>query len=194
MGDADQVDVVMGEEGDEPEIELNDDSETYERLNMARVPIIISISQVQCVLVQALRVLDLVVGVHVEQAHGSACRAGMQHAQPSNLQWQSFCMPWGRACMALHALLTKLPQTINQVGNRCVVDLSCEEEPCARSTLHVAAGPNGRVCGVTKDGQHGVNTSLMQVRGALKQLFVVELRVGHDSHTIPCAVARHRRC
>lgn len=50
-----------------------------------------------------------------------------------------------------------------QVGNRCVTDLSNEEEPCAAASLHVAVTADGRLAGVTKEGSKGINPSVLQV-------------------------------
>ncbi len=68
-----------------------------------------------------------------------------------------------------------------QVGNTSVLDLSLREEACSRCALHVAvSGPwpssfsrikskpfylqvnaKGRICGVTKEGQSGVDPSML---------------------------------
>jgi hypothetical protein len=53
-----------------------------------------------------------------------------------------------------------------QVGNRSVVDLASEEEPCASASLHVAVNSKARVVGMTKSGSSGLDPSLTQVRRA----------------------------
>eukprot|EP00882_Tetradesmus_deserticola_P005713 GHRQ01006015.1.p1 GENE.GHRQ01006015.1~~GHRQ01006015.1.p1 ORF type:complete len:283 (+),score=101.25 GHRQ01006015.1:153-1001(+) len=52
--------------------------------------------------------------------------------------------------------------TVSQVGNRSVVDLAAEEEPCASACLHVAVNSKARVVGMTKSGSSGLDPSLTQ--------------------------------
>lgn len=53
--------------------------------------------------------------------------------------------------------------SVSQVGNRSVVDLASEEEPCAAASLHVAVNSKARVVGLTKSGSSGLDPSLTQV-------------------------------
>eukprot|EP00878_Enallax_costatus_P003984 GHUV01004207.1.p1 GENE.GHUV01004207.1~~GHUV01004207.1.p1 ORF type:complete len:283 (+),score=74.05 GHUV01004207.1:155-1003(+) len=52
--------------------------------------------------------------------------------------------------------------SVSQVGTQSVVDLTCEEEPCAAAVLHVAVNQQARVVGITKSGSCGLDPSLAQ--------------------------------
>ncbi|GAX79785.1 hypothetical protein CEUSTIGMA_g7225.t1 [Chlamydomonas eustigma] len=87
-----RVEIVAGENGEEPEIELDDDMDNSIRINLHSVPVITSVSQ---------------------------------------------------------------------VANAYAVDLTLQEEDCSSSTLHVAVGSRGNVCGVTKEGFSSMDPSTM---------------------------------
>jgi exosome complex RNA-binding protein Rrp42 (RNase PH superfamily) len=58
-----------------------------------------------------------------------------------------------------------------QIGSRCVVDPSAEEEPCASAVLHFAVGPGGRLGGATKTGAGGIpQPALLEMMEAAQQL------------------------
>jgi hypothetical protein len=59
----------------------------------------------------------------------------------------------------------------HQIGNRCVVDPTAEEEPCASACLHVAVTPAGRVAGSSKAGGGGIpHAVLLEMLEAAQQL------------------------
>jgi exosome complex RNA-binding protein Rrp42 (RNase PH superfamily) len=148
-----QVEVTMDED-DEPEVELTGDAGAP--LNVTRVPVIVSVSQVG--------------GAPSgdADAHSASPARCQQHARA---QPQRMSVHMGRhsAESQFHRchLLCRADVVgvccVVQVGQQSVVDLSSEEEPCATAALRIAVNAAGRVMGISKAGSGGIDPTLTQV-------------------------------
>jgi hypothetical protein len=54
---------------------------------------------------------------------------------------------------------------VPQIGGRCVVDLTPEEELCSSAALQVAVDGGGALCGLTKRRRGGIDVSMALVGG-----------------------------
>ena len=66
-------------------------------------------------------------------------------------------------CQRLELKYASAIVSVSQVGSALIVDPTAQEEPCSRSTLHVAVNSEGRMCGLSKEGAYGVDPSSMIV-------------------------------
>jgi exosome complex component RRP42 len=72
--------------------------------------------------------------------------------------------------------------TVSQVGPRVVLDLTSEEEACAAGALHVAVGPKGQLCGVSKAGGAGVHPGVVAEMLEAAQRAAPRLLAAMDAH------------
>lgn len=184
-------------EDDEPEVELSGEREGAP-LDASNVPIIVSVSQVGMQELQETLDMQLAAGISpfCSRPFGlfsPVCMALLLLAcllcclfcthvllpcmsqllqRYSDNQTLPACLP----CCLLFA--TPPPLLLDQVGNRSVVDLASEEEPCAAASLHVAVNSKARVVGLTKSGSSGLDPSLTQVSLAEHGQLLCGRRIG----------------
>jgi hypothetical protein len=138
----------MGEdEGAEPDYEVDNDPACCRRLDTAGVPVTVTVAQVR-------RAAPGWVGLRRAWVQSYSSTGARPCGAPA-AGWVVVPRQQCRACQRCPAS--------PQVGGVCGVDLSAIEERCVLAAVQVAVDPGGRVCGLTKRGQKGIDPGLLLV-------------------------------
>lgn len=152
---------------DEPDYEVDDDPQQAQRLDVSRVPLCITVSQVPCCAVPCRAQLCCAATVLLPAKPNSRCPCS----------WFCYCCSASTVQLLLELLLagsriqasgkiSQPPLTLPQIGAHSVVDLTTQEELCSSASVQVAVDGSGAVCGLTKRRQKGVDPSVALVRPA----------------------------
>ena len=120
-----RVDLVAGENGEEPELELDDDMDNAVLLDITAVPVMVSVSQVGA-------------AGHTQGQSAVATLPLPLVPQLASTRWVLMAL-LHTPCFTT-AFPTSAPMLASwlQVGHEGVMDMSLQEEACASATLHVA--------------------------------------------------------